>query len=476
MDNLDTSRRLRFKDHPPEHFCAVCRTILYQDEPQCVECQTSKPPEGWLRCDLIPNLLLGQILDGRYLVVKHVGRGAFADVYSVLSLTIMRLLAIKVVDLNALDSKERIEAERRLRREIDILGRLNNPHIVSVSDVFFLGPERRLVSIVTNFIPGQNLKQVVSEQGALSLPRTYNIVQQIIVALSSAHEAMVIHRDLKPENVMVEPLDFGGEFVHLLDFGMALAQDYNRSSLHFVGTPLFASPEQATGRALDHRSDLYSLGALICFLLTGSPPFKGAHLNEVISQLLHQPPPRLSELAPWLTFPKTLETLTVAMLSKHPQDRPALYQVRATIASLAEESLPHQPSSLHVAQTPAAPSLQVLIVEPEAHTRELLATLVAAKNFEVHLATEASQALELFLELMPDLIILSIELPEQSGLELCAKIRSFSMIPLVVLASDRHHSDVVSAFHYGADDFIIKPINKDLFEVRFDALVKRVRP
>lgn len=475
MDNLDTSRRLRFKDFTPEHFCAVCRTILYQDDLQCVECHTHQPPEGWLRCDLIPNLLLGQILDGRYLVVKHVGRGAFADVYSVLSLTIMRLLAIKVVDLNSLDSKGRIEAERRLRREIDILGRLNNPHIVSASDVFFLGSERRLVSIVTNFIPGQNLKQIVSEQGALSLPRTYHIIQQIIVALSSAHEAMVIHRDLKPENVMVEPLGFGGEFVHLLDFGMAMAQDYNRSSLHFVGTPLFASPEQANGRALDHRSDLYSLGALICYLLTGSPPFKGDNLNEVISQLLHQTPPRLSELAPWLTFPKELETLTIAMLSKLPQDRPALFEVRATIAALAKESLSSSPASLHLAQPLATPSLQVLIVEPDPDTREQLAALVSSKKLEVHLATEASQALELFLELMPDLIILSIELPDQSGLELCAKLRSFSMIPLVILASDRHHSDVVSAFHYGADDFIIKPVNKELFEVRFDALVKRVR-
>lgn len=474
MDNFDTSRRLRFKGQTPEHFCAVCRTILYQDDPECAECQTIKPPEGWLRCDLIPNLLLGQILDGRYLVVKHVGRGAFADVYSILSLNIMRLLAIKVIDLNALESKERVEAERRLRREIDILGRLNNPHIVSVSDVFFLGPQRRLVAIVTNFIPGQNLKQIVEAQGALSLTRTYKIIQQIILALSAAHESMVIHRDLKPENVMVEPLDYGGEFVHLLDFGMAQAQDYNRRSLHFVGTPLFASPEQAAGREIDHRSDLYSLGVLICYLLTGSPPFKGSNLNEVISQLLHQPPPRLSELAPWLSFPPELESLVLHMLSKKPQGRPALHQVRAMLATLAKESLPEQPQSSATLKD-EIPSLQVLIVEPHEPTRELLAALVSAKNFEVHLATEAAQALDLFLDLMPDMIILSLELHDNAGLELCAKIRSFSMIPLVVLSSDRHHSDVVSAFHYGADDFIIKPINQDLFEVRFDALVKRIR-
>lgn len=431
------------------------------------------PADGWLRCDLIPNLLLGQILDGRYLVVKHIGRGAFADVYSILSLNIMRLLAIKVIDLNSLESTARVEAERRLRREIDILGRLNNPHIVSVSDVFFLGPQRPLVAIVTNFIPGQNLKQIVETQGPLSLPRTYKIIQQIIVALSAAHESMVIHRDLKPENVMVEPLDYGGEFVHLLDFGMAQAQDYNRRSLHFVGTPLFASPEQAAGREIDHSSDLYSLGVMICYLLTGAPPFKGSNLNELISQLLHQPPPRLSELAPWLSFPPELESLVLNMLSKKPQGRPALYQVRAMLATLAKESLPEQPppSAALIEHT----SLHVLIVEPHEPTRARLAALLGAKNFEVHLATEAAQALELFLDLMPDMIILSLELHDDSGLELCAKLRSFSMIPIVVLSSDRHHLDVVSAFHYGADDFIIKPINQELFEVRFDALVKRAR-
>lgn len=472
MEQSALKKFLQFKQHPPKHFCATCHTIIYEDELICSECDSLRPTEGWLPCALIPNMLLGRILDNRYLVTKHIGRGASADVYRVLSLTILRQFAVKVIDISSLSPDSQERTQHRLLREVDILGRLHNPHIVSATDIFHLNQSGTQTAIVMNLVSGKTLGQLIQEQGPLHLSRAYPIIDQIILALSAAHQAQVIHRDLKPDNVMVEALDFGADFVHLLDFGMAIAQDFKRSSANFAGTPMFASPEQIHSRRLDFRSDIYSLGALFCYIFTGSPPFYGSTIAELIAKHLHMTPPRLSELAPLSQIPLALEDLVASMLAKDPEDRPqSLDEIRQVILSLAPEL-----ATLSSPPKIAAPSphrnLQILVVGGDAQLHLQLHNLDMLATSTFHFVADLEPALDAFFDLQPDLIIVAQHLPSGFGLSLCAQLRRFSQIPILLCADSYDEQQMINALEMGVDEYVLTPLNIPLFEARLNVLLR----
>ncbi len=305
----------------PGHYCHYCTAVTFDEDTACLECGEARPAPGWpmLRDSMDP--WLGRVLTGRYLLTKSIGQGASASVYRAESLAISRQFAIKIIhpakSANG-PSPEQIAA--RLEREIEALGRLRNPHVVRFYDVIELPLHH--IGVVMDFVEGDTLEQAVLSQGPLSPQRAASLLRQMANGIYEAHLAQMTHRDLKPENLMVERLPAGDEFVHVLDFGIVTMNDSASVTQGFIGTPLYASPEQAMGEGVDHRSDIYSLGAILFFMLTGRPPFTGTNVLQVLRQHVEHRPPRIADYRRDVAIPDELESLVQQMLSKDPADRP----------------------------------------------------------------------------------------------------------------------------------------------------------
>jgi serine/threonine protein kinase len=268
--------------------------VVYQRDHRCLECGRAQPPSGWQRLCDSGDPWLGKVMEGRYLVTRRIGKGASATVYEAESLNISRQFAIKVVDLDACSVAKDPELVRaRLDREIEAISRLQNPHTVPFYEVISLSDT--CVGIVMKFIKGQTLDGVIASESPLDWRRAAGLLRQLARGVHEAHQAGLIHRDLKPANIMVEPLSSGDEFIHVLDFGIVWIDDGLEVTRGFVGTPLYASPEQALGEPIDQRSDIYSLGALFFEMLTGRPPFKSKNIIEVLRMHVSHRPPTLDD-------------------------------------------------------------------------------------------------------------------------------------------------------------------------------------
>lgn len=344
LRSLREERRRLMRKGRPEHFCAHCRSALFIQEEQCIHCGERRPRGGW------PDLLhandpwLGKLIDERYLITRHLGQGTSGLVYQAESLSISRQFAVKIIatDQNQAQAEEIIT---RLNREIEALSRLRNPHIVSFYEILDL--HEKFVAAIMDLIDGWTLEELIQQQGPLDIHRALTMLRQVANGLFEAHQAGMIHRDLKPENLMVEKLPAGDDFLYILDFGIVRLTDDNTVSMThgFIGTPLYASPEQAMAKSLDHRSDIYSLGAILFFMLTGEPPFVSDHVYEVLRMHARQAPRRLGQAAPRRLFPETLEQLLARMLAKSPQERPA--DLSAVIDEIDQIILDH-PSDAHI--------------------------------------------------------------------------------------------------------------------------------
>ena len=172
---------------------------------------------------------------------------------------------------------------------------------------------------------GSTLRRLLRQEAPLTPLRTIDIVLQICASLAEAHGKNIIHRDLKPSNVMVTPQEGGGEFVKVLDFGLAKlvredADDHTKTGL-LVGSPKYMSPEQVSGSVVDARSDVYSVGTILYSMLTGRPPFEGANSVAILMAHLNQAPSPLREREPRCEASDTLEWVVLTCLAKQPLQR-----------------------------------------------------------------------------------------------------------------------------------------------------------
>ncbi|MEM1350431.1 MAG: serine/threonine-protein kinase, partial [Myxococcota bacterium] len=315
-------RRRGLQARMPSHYCPTCTAVAYEEDERCLECDTERPDGyGWpaLRDSLDP--WLGRVLDGRYLLTKRIGQGASASVYRAESLAILRQFAVKIIHpAKATNGPTPEQIAARLEREIEALGRLRNPHVVRFTDVIELPLNH--IGVVMDFVQGDTLEALVERGGALHPDRAIELLRQTCNGVYEAHITGLTHRDLKPENIMVERLPAGGDFVHVLDFGIVHLDGEITMTQGFIGTPLYASPEQAMGEVVDHRSDIYSLGAIFFFMLTGRPPFLGNHVMQVLRQHVEREPPDLTETRGDGVNLDHLGTLVKRMLAKDIQSRP----------------------------------------------------------------------------------------------------------------------------------------------------------
>ncbi|MCB9546349.1 MAG: serine/threonine protein kinase [Myxococcales bacterium] len=256
--------------------------------------------------------LLGQVLDGRYRVEALVGAGGMGVVYRAVQLSVDRPVAVKVLHPDASSDPEVV---RRFEEEARVVSRLRHPNTVTLID-FGRTASGRLY-LVCELMRGAPLDDVLA-QGPLSPQRTASLVRQVAQALAEAHTMGVVHRDLKPSNLFVEQVDTQ-EVVKLLDFGIAKLADggVQTASGRIFGTPLYMSPEQAEGLAVDARSDLYSLGVVAFECLAGRPPFTGSTAYSILMKHVHDDVPSLPMGEP------ALDALVRQLLEKAPADRPA---------------------------------------------------------------------------------------------------------------------------------------------------------
>ncbi len=314
------ARQKEFAQATPRHYCTSCMSMVYEDDSACLDCGVPRQATGWADVRDCLDPFLGRTLDGRYLITRRIGRGATGQVYRAVSFGVAREFAIKFIHAGADSSRSGVTRER-LEREIEAMGRLRNPHIVPFYEVFELYDQH--LGVVMDYVPGRTLQDLIDVDGPLDVMRACNILRQIGNGLHEAHEFGLIHRDMKPDNVMVELLPAGDDFIHILDFGIVRFAETSQTSAAFVGTPLYASPEQVLGQALDRRADIYALGGVLFFCLTGRAPFEADTIDEVLKMQTDLAPPALSEVSDGVVENPDVQMLVSEMLSKSRFARPA---------------------------------------------------------------------------------------------------------------------------------------------------------
>ena len=266
---------------------------------------------------------------GEYQLEGLLGEGGMGRVYAATHPVIAKRAAIKILHPELSMNREAVE---RFVQEARSVNQIGHPNIV---DIFAFGtlPDGRCY-FVMEWLRGQSLRDRM-RASAVPLDDALAILETITIALEAAHEKGIVHRDLKPDNIFLAEVKGSQPIVKLLDFGIAklLGNDEARVERtrtgNLLGTPAYISPEQARGQDVDHRTDIYALGALAFELFTGSLPFPAQSAADMIAKHLYEPPPSLRQLVPGV--PPALDHLITAMLAKDPVGRPTLAQVRAEL-------------------------------------------------------------------------------------------------------------------------------------------------
>ena len=258
-----------------------------------------------------------------YRVLSRIGAGGMGEVYLARDTKLDRTVALKILPADVLSIDDRMG---RFMREAKTASALNHPNIITIYEIGQAGP---ILFIATEFIEGKTLRQYLS-QTTLTIPEALDLTTQVASALAAAHEAGVVHRDIKPENLMLRE----DGILKVLDFGLAKLTDaWDRSvdreaeTLTLVdtipgtvlGTTAYMSPEQARGREVDERTDIWSTGVLLYEIITGRIPFEQETPSDVIAAILRTEPPKLSNFV--TAVPAELERIVFKALEKNRDER-----------------------------------------------------------------------------------------------------------------------------------------------------------
>jgi serine/threonine protein kinase len=252
---------------------------------------------------------------GRYEIVGELGRGAMGVVYKAADPVIGRTVAVKTIKLSAEGTGlTRPELLNRFQTEARAAGLLTHPNIVVVFDA---GEEDGLYYIIMELVEGRSLQALLDDGHSFPLPRVLRIMEQACSALQFAHERNVVHRDIKPANLMLT----GDDTVKVTDFGTAKILQFGtvQQTAHVMGTPSYMSPEQVKGRAVDGRSDIFSLGVMLYEMVTGEKPFPGQNITTVIYKIVNEEPVPPKQVDP--TVHPGISAVVMRALAKDPDTR-----------------------------------------------------------------------------------------------------------------------------------------------------------
>jgi serine/threonine-protein kinase len=302
----------------------------------CTQCGKSYP-EGTRICPLDGNELMstmsdpliGVVLPRKYRVQALLGRGSMSVVYRGVYEPLEQPVAIKMLKSHLVSDPQQA---KRFQQEIKTAGTLNHRNIVSILD--FGVTEQGVPYLVMEYLAGRSMSDVIEDEDRISVDRVIKIFSQAASALAFAHDAGVVHRDIKPSNLVIVDRGDERDVVKIVDFGIAKLMGHGdshegvaSSSLaltatgEVIGTPLYMSPEQANGRDLDLRSDIYSLGCVMYNAITGRPPFVGDTAIDTIRLQITGTPPAIDKVRPDLYIPERLQSIIIKCLQKDPRLR-----------------------------------------------------------------------------------------------------------------------------------------------------------
>ena len=294
-------------------FCPDCGTWNRTSAARCTRCDAALPelvtppaerPDDEVRA-------LRAATGGRYRILRRIGSGGMAHVYFAEHLMLERPLVIKVLHAHLARDPEMRE---RFRREAEAAAKLVHPHICAILD---FGDVDGMVYLAMPFLQGGSLADIIVRDRTVPAPRAAAVSAQVAAALDFAHRRGIVHRDVKPDNVLFDE----DENAIITDFGIATARFHGRltGTGRAMGTPHYMSPEQAMGKMVDGRSDLYAVGVMLYEMLLGFPPFDGADSYSVGYKHVHEAP-----VAPDVVdsrTPRALAEIVMRCLAKNPADR-----------------------------------------------------------------------------------------------------------------------------------------------------------
>jgi serine/threonine protein kinase len=316
-----------------------------------------------------PDDRIGSVL-GTYRLLELLGKGGMGYVYRAEHVKLGREVALKLLRA---DYARRRDAVNRFFQEAKTVNRVRHRNIVDVTD--FIELPDGTTFIIMELLSGRSLGKWA--RSGIDLPRALAVLVQICDGLGAAHAVGVIHRDLKPDNVVVTPTSDGGELVKLLDFGVAKLVNRDDEDVGFqtqagsvIGTPAYMSPEQAGGMAIDQRSDIYSLGAIMYELFCGQPLFRGRSFGEYVRKHLTEAPIPPRQTPGGANMHERLEALILRCLAKEPNDRFGhILELRDEILQLLGEPYAHHVRSvvtpLPAMQLPLVPPMQTTVPTPQ---------------------------------------------------------------------------------------------------------------
>ncbi len=273
---------------------------------------------------LLDTIEVGSTL-ANYLIVSKLGEGGMGVVYKAHDTTLDRTVALKVLSPHLFRNKEFLQ---RFRIEAQAQARLNGPNIVTLHSLF---EQSGSLVLVMEYIEGQTLAQRLHNEGRLSVATTVWVFEQALIGVERAHRLGIVHRDLKPSNIFIT----ASHEIKLMDFGVAKILDNKdmTQSGSMIGTLMYISPEQITGKEADFRSDIYTLGVTLFEAVTGRLPFVKHSDYEYMDAHLHEQPPRPSSLQP--DIPLELELVILKAINKDPDRRfQSAHEFRSALVKL----------------------------------------------------------------------------------------------------------------------------------------------
>lgn len=283
--------------------------------------------------------LVGAIFD-KYQVIRRIGEGGMGLVYETIHTVIEKRVAMKVLRD---DYSSRPEVVERFRQEAKSASRIGHEHIVDISD-FGTTPNGSSY-FVMEFLEGEDVASVLAREATLTPERATNIVIQCCRALGAAHAKGIVHRDMKPENIFLVRREEQLDFVKIVDFGIAKMSDIETAGAPgrkltktgmIFGTPEYMSPEQAAGKELDHRVDIYALGVILFECLAGRVPFVGDSFMGILTQHMFEEAPTLREVNPRVECSAELEAVIYKALAKDANER---YQTMEELGEAIAEAM-----------------------------------------------------------------------------------------------------------------------------------------
>ncbi|HKB05637.1 MAG TPA: protein kinase [Gemmataceae bacterium] len=422
---------------------------------------------------------------GSYRVLERLGAGGMAVVFKAEHMDLRHHVAVKVLPPT---TKEDSALETRFFAEMRIVARLRHPNIVAATDAGRVVSEdgnTTLRYLVMEYVPGQDLEEVVRNHGPMLPHRACAIAYQMACALGETHKYGLVHRDIKPSNIMLTAEDQA----KLLDFGLTRHFGHRMTVPGTIlGTIDFMAPEQARDAStVDIRADIFGLGATLYWCLTGQLPFPfQGNPMEALGRRLTAETPSIRDVNPELS--DELDDVVAQMMAERPEDRysdPGAVMDALLPFIKAQASDYENPAGLPVSESVEIVELpdavvpmskcRVLVVDDEAPVRELCRQLLEAEGATVEIAANGAQGLALASKGGFDLVLLDVAMPDLTGVEVLARLRQQmprSHLKVLMFSGHTTPEEMSDMLNRGADDFLTKPFSVAQLVARVQNLLK----